>query len=233
MGTKKKVERVQIRGKWFEPRLEKHEAEVNDGLWQRMVVKIVEPDKNLRVQLKSEPAKSADRTAFSLLLQAKLSGEAHIERWRVGRQDAQRRGAVQRHDPRRIDCDLKVSLGSGKLLNDVILDPRVTAVDLELIDFNLERVGVFGRDIARELSDPVKPLVAHELNRREAKIVEKANAAIDKRRDQLRFSPDKYLKSGWTQVESLLGVSPDPAKSQTSKSSSKQPESPAQPQPPQ
>ncbi len=111
----------------------------------------------------------------------------------------------------RVDTQLALRFPEGQVLSDIEIDPKITHVQLDLIDFELRKVGVIGRDLARELSGPLKPVVEHELKRREPRIADKINAAIDKRRDRLRFSPDKYLASGWTKLAGALGGSSDKA----------------------
>ena len=203
-GQTKQIEQVQVRGKWFEPRLEKRQVEVNDGLWQRIVVTLVEPEKNLQARLLPGASTDPNRSAFALELGAKLSGEAHIERWRAGVKFFNATVLFDARVTARIDCDLGIHFAPGKWIDDVVIDPRVTAVDLRLPEFELKKVGVLGRDVARELSDPLKPVIEHEIKRREGRIVEKANAAIDKRRDQLRFSADKLVASGWSKLQSAI-----------------------------
>jgi hypothetical protein len=206
-GHTTQVERVRIKGKWFEPRVEKHPAEVNDGLWQRAEITLVEPDKNLRVQVNPETSSDPDRNAFSLQLAAKISGEAHIERWRKGIKMFNAKVLFDAVVEARIRCDLAIRREPGELIDDVVLDPRVTGVELQLADFDLKQVGILGRDVARQLSDPLKPVISHELHRREPKIVEKANAAIDKRRDRLRFSASKFLSTEWSKLAATLSAS--------------------------
>jgi len=202
-GQKTKIERPRIRGTLLDPRLETETVDVNDGLWQRVEVTLVEPDKNLAVELRNGPSDAGGST-FSLILQAKIAGEARIERWRKGIKGLNATVLFDAVVRARVDTRLGISFEKGKLLSDVVLDPKVTAVELQLIDFDLRKVGVLGRDVARELSNPLKPVLEHEIERREPRIVDKINAAIDKRRDQLRFSPDKYLASGWTKITSAL-----------------------------
>ena len=102
---------VKVKGKWFEPYLEKRTKEVNDGLWQRYVVTLVEPAKNLHVRFDQTRSVDANRfSLFSLSLECKMRGEAHIERWRKGVKmlnvSAQGDMVVQA----RLDCDLAIRL---------------------------------------------------------------------------------------------------------------------------
>lgn len=211
-GHTTQVERMRVKGKWFGPRVEKHQVEVNDGLWQRAVITLVEPEKNLRVRLTSKPAPAPGTTAFVLQLAAKLSGEAHIERWRKGVKMLNTSVFFDAAIEARIHCELNIRREPGKLIDDVVLDPRVTAVELKLVDFDLRRLGILGRDVAAELSNPLKPLIARELERRQGKIVEKANAAIDKQRSKLRFSASDFLTTEWSKLSSkLYGNDPEEA----------------------
>jgi hypothetical protein len=203
-GQTKQIEQVQVRGKWFEPRIEKQTVEVNDGLWQRIEVKLIEPDKNLQARVLPSDSKDPNRSAFALELAAKLSGEARIERWRSGVKFFNTSVQFEARVTGRIDCDLGIRFVPGKWIDDVVVDPKITAVDLRMPEFQLLKVGVIGRDLARELSDPLRPLIEHEIKRREGRIVEKANAAIEKRRDQLRFSADKLVVSGWSKLQSAI-----------------------------
>ena len=199
---------VKVTGKWFDPRIEKRTKEVNDGLWQRYVVTLVEPEKNLHVRFDKARSVDANRFAFSLQLESKLRGEAHIERWRKGIKMLNTSAQGDLVVRARLDFDLGIRLEPGKLLTDVVLDPRVTGVDLELVDLDLRRVGVLGHDVAHELGDSLTPLIADQLNDREPKILAKANAAIDKRRDRLRFSLATFLKSGWSKLQSNFAQPP-------------------------
>ncbi|HWC90595.1 MAG TPA: hypothetical protein VG433_13095 [Pirellulales bacterium] len=200
---------VKVKGKWFDPYLEKRTKEVNDGLWQRYVVTLIEPEKNLEVRLDHARGVDANHVAFSVTLRSKLSGEAHIERWRKGVKMLNTSALGDMIVEARIDCDVNTRLVPGKLLSDVVLEPRITGVKLQLVDLDLRKVGVLGHDIAHELGDSLTPMLSRELQEREPKIVRKANAAIDKRRDRLRFSLDKFLASGWSKLQSTLAQPSD------------------------
>jgi hypothetical protein len=184
-------------------------VQVNDGLWQRASIKLVEPEKNLSIQIVPEPSTDKDRSAFALVVAAKIEGEVQIVRWRMGVKMLNGTVRFNAAVEATIRCDLAIRREPGTLLDDVVLDPRVTAVDLKLRDFNLRQLGILGRDIAREFSDPVEPFIARQLDKREPKIVAKINASIDKRRDKLRFSPSQLVLSQWSKVTgAIAGLSP-------------------------
>ncbi len=200
------VEHIRVKGKWFEPRVEKYDAEVNDGLWQRAEITLVEPDKNLKVNVATEPATTPGRTGFALQLSAKISGEAHVERWRKGIKMFNTSVLFDATVTARVHCDVAIRREPGQWIDDVVLDPKVTAIDLNLDEFELRKLGVLGRDAARELSDPLKPFIERELKRREGKIVDKANASIDKQRAKLRFSTSKFVSTEWAKISDKIST---------------------------
>jgi hypothetical protein len=199
-GQQTESKEVKVRGKWFEPHLEKTTKEVNDGLWQRFVTTVVEPDQNLKTHVEQIRA-TPDGVAFSLAAQAKVSGRGQFERWRKGIQlfdvstDAD--ATVKAH----IQCAVAIRREPGRLVDDVLLDPQVTAIELELIDLDLKRIGKLGHDVSRELGDALRPTIADELVRREPQIVERANVSLHRHPERLRFSLDRFLASGWSKFE--------------------------------
>jgi hypothetical protein len=206
-GQQTEKKEMTVRGKWFEPRLEKTDKEVNDGLWQRFVTTLVEPDQNLQTRVE-EIRTTADGVAFSLLAQAKVSGRGQFERWRKGIKlfdvstDAD--ATVKAH----IECVVAIRREPGRLVDDVVLDPQVTAIELELLDLDLKRIGKLGHDVSRELGDALRPTIADELVRREPKIVERANVSLHRHPERLRFSLDRFLASGWSKFENKIAGVP-------------------------
>ena len=196
---------VRVRGQGLKLRLEKRTKPVNDGFWQRYVVTLVEPERELHVGLDKLRLTDNGRIAFALRLRAKLRGEAHVERWERGVKllgtSAQGDATIQAT----IDCDVGLHFELGKLASDVQLDPHVGAIQLELVDLDVHRLSKVGGKVAHELGDSLTPMVARQLKRREAKLTEKANASIAKHRDRLRLPINDFLTSGWGQLQSLLG----------------------------
>ncbi|HEY1786141.1 MAG TPA: hypothetical protein VGG30_11350 [Pirellulales bacterium] len=206
-GQQTESKRVKLRGKWFDPRLEKTTKEVNDGLWQRFVTTVVEPDRNLQTRVE-QIRTTADGVAFSLAVQARVSGRGQFERWHKGvrlfdvSSDAD--ATVNAH----VECQVAIRREPGRLVDDVVLDPRVTAIQLELVDLDLKRIGKLGHDVSRELGDALRPTIANELVRREPQIIERANVSLHRHPERLRFSLDRFLASGWSKFESKIAGTP-------------------------
>jgi len=197
---------VRIRGQGLKLRLEKRTKPVNDGLWQRYVVTLVEPERQLHVGLDKLRLTDQGRIAFALRLSARLRGEATIERWERG---VKLLGTSAQGDAivaATIDCDVGIRFEPGKLVSDVLLDPHVEAISLELIDLDVHRISKLGGKAAHELGDSFTPMVARQLKRREGKLAAKANASIAKQSDRLRLPVNEFITSGWARLQSLLSV---------------------------
>ncbi len=127
------------------------------------------------------------RIAFVLKLAAKLRGEAHVEQWERGVKLLGTSAVGDAVIAATIDCDVGIHFEPGKLAGDVLLDPHVAAIHLELEDLDVHRLSRLGGKVAHELGDSFTPMVARQLKRREGRLVEKANASIAKQRDRLRL----------------------------------------------
>ncbi len=202
-GQQTERKEVKVRGKWFDPRLEKTTKEVNDGLWQRFVTTLVEPAENLQTRVE-QIRTTADGVAFSLLVQAKVSGTGQFERWKKGVRLFDVSTDADATVKARIECQVAIRREPGHLVDDVVLDPQVTAIQLELIDLELNRIGKLGRDVSRELGEALRPTIADELVRREPHMIERANASIHRHPERLRFSFDRFLASGWSKFETAV-----------------------------
>ncbi|HEX4142865.1 MAG TPA: hypothetical protein VHY91_04885 [Pirellulales bacterium] len=206
-GQQTEKNQVRVRGKWFEPRLEKTTKEVNDGLWQRFVTTLVEPDQNLQTRVEQIHS-TDDGVAFLLLAQAKVTGRGQFERWRKGLKLFDVSTDADATVKARIECLVTIRREPGHLVDDVVLDPRVTAIELELVDLDLKRIGKLGHDVSRELGDALRPTIAQELVRREPRIIERANVSLHRHPERLRFSLDRFVASGWSKLESKIAGTP-------------------------
>jgi hypothetical protein len=206
-GHQTEVEKVHVRGKWFEPRLEKTPKQENDGLWQRFVVTPIDPDQNLLTHVEEIRA-TDDGIAFVLTAQAKVTGQGQFERWKKGVHLFDISSDADATVSARIQCEVAIHREPGRLVDDMVLDPHVSAIELTLVDLELKRVGKLGRDVARELGDAMRPTIAKELERREPHMIQRANESIHRHPERLRFSVDRFLASGWSKFETAVAGAP-------------------------
>ena len=193
----------QVKGKPFEWELKSRKKVVNDGLWEKYKVRLVNPDEHLHVRV-SKLEMQDGRLTFGISLVAKLDGDARLERWRQGvkmlNAHVEAVGTVEIH----LQGAIGIKLTTGDALPAIAIEPAITDLDVKLLKFDLKRISKLDGPAAHELGDGLKDKIQRELNRREPKIVAKLNKSIEKRKDKLRLSPQDFARTGWDKLQESL-----------------------------
>jgi hypothetical protein len=185
-------------------KIRKHTHEVNDGLWTEYRGELVDPNKELQIRVENLHSSGPGQSSLQLFLAARLHGEARLEEWKNGVKLLNITTDADCKIEARIDMDVRWHWQPGTLFGDVAVEPKVTGADLRLVDFDLKKVSLLQGWAARELGDGLKHTVQKQLHREEPKLVEKLNAAIQKKQGKLRFSPDAAVATGFSKLESLF-----------------------------
>ena len=90
-----------------------------------------------------------------------------------------------------LDCEIALEAAPASFLTGVAVRPQVTAARLALDEFRLTRVSDVSGPIVRELGDGLRHVIEDEVNG--PKLAAKLNHSIEKRRDQLVFTPEMLL----------------------------------------
>lgn len=179
---------------------------VNDGLWRMYRARLINPEKNLHVQISQPRAAGTGRTAFQVFLTARLWTEARQERWVLGVKGLNFHVEAEATVQARLDIEVGVRPAATGGFGSIEIMPKVTNVDLQLDDLSLKQVGVIGGDLAQELGNAWRGVIENELRDREPDVKKKINAAIAKRRDKLCLSPAQIANLGWDKIKALLGA---------------------------
>ncbi len=113
--------------------------------------------------------------------------DADIERWRTGIKlvnfstDAD--ASVEMRLAGEVQYEYTVENGTRYLK----FLPRVRAVDMKLVEFDLRRISLAAGPLVQDLGDMVTNPLADQLDKHEPKIVEKLNKSIVKRQDRLKI----------------------------------------------
>lgn len=172
--------------------------EFPDGLWKRTLVWLDDPAKDISIRvLDVQQQPEASRYRVKVAATVAFHGERERKRWKSG---VQLYGIAVQADARiasEITCDVKISLDASKFPPDVLAEPKVAAIRLELRDFDLNRVGnVLVGEPARELGDEFKDILQELLRAHENEIKDYANAALAKalKGGQARIPATELLK---------------------------------------
>jgi hypothetical protein len=186
---------------------EKRTKDVNHGLWKKLDITPVEPDKNLSFKILSAKNTGPQSFAFQLFASSPLRVDARIERWRTGVKlfnlSTEATASVEMTLNGTLSFDFATIDGKHML----VLAPKATSVDLRLVDLDIHRISKAAGPLVHELGDLLDHPLDNFLDRYEGKITEKLNASIAKRPEKFRVA----LKlptidfSGWSWPKSLGG----------------------------
>ncbi|MGC3967680.1 MAG: hypothetical protein QM775_09995 [Pirellulales bacterium] len=197
--TRDRLSQLKLKNDGLKLRFEKTTKPVNHGLWKQLIVVPVEPDKNLRFEI-LEARGNGRIVAFQVLVHTPLVATARVERWRTG--------VKMLNFSTEADATIEMRL-AGELQYDYVtqdgtkyltLAPRVTAVDVKLVEFDLRRISKAAGPLVQELGDMLTDPLADQLDKHEPKIVDKVNKSIAKRQDKLRVPvslPFDFSKWSW------------------------------------
>ncbi len=182
-----------VDGKPFHYHVHRRKKAVEHGVWKHYKLRVVDPDKNLRLRLRDLRPLAPGRMAFTLDLESKLDawGRAKVYQYGVHVIALEVEGDMQM----RLQIDGEIALQATVVNGSaaIAVQPVVTDARLALDEFHLRRVSDARGPIVRELSDGVRSIAEDELNG--PQLAAKLNRAIEKKRDRLTFAPADLMGS--------------------------------------
>jgi hypothetical protein len=176
---------------------------VNHGTWTKYRAWLIDPHRDLHLKFENLRRAGNDRTAFELIIDARLGATGRLSEWNRGVQLYSFHADAEATVRLQLSCDLSLDLDATRLPPDVLLVPRITAGQLALRDFQLQRISSVDGPLVRKLGDLMRDDIEREINERQAKLVEKMNRSLEKHQDELRISVRDLLASGWNRFVSV------------------------------
>ncbi|MBL8829847.1 MAG: hypothetical protein JNM18_22905 [Planctomycetaceae bacterium] len=190
------------------PKLSKRTKPVNHGLWRQIAVEPVEPEKNLRFEIVEARTLGPQRVAFELVAAAPLRGTARVERWRFGVKLLNFATEADAEVELRLTGEVNYRTEWRGDVNQLIMQPTIRTVDLKLVEFDLQKLGILDGKLAEELGDLATPALGRQLDKQEARMVEKINQTLAARQDKLVLDVDwSWLARGLTDYLKKLAPS--------------------------
>lgn len=181
-------------------RTKRRKKTVNHGTWKRYSASLLDPDEQFSVQLDNFKEVGDRSTAFDVIVSARIKIEGRQAKWVKGVQ-LYSISADGKADLRlTVSVELKSTLDITKFPPDLILEPSISEADIELIDFQIDRVSKAGGEFAQQLTKAVRKTVDKKIAASEQKLVTKMNAKIEANRDRLTLSAQEAMKSKWAQL---------------------------------
>jgi hypothetical protein len=168
--------------------------EVNDGAWQKYRIDLIQPQRHFRVEV-ANIRQEGNKVTGEVTALAKLHAFGRHSQWERGIQlfsisaDATARVRLKAR------VEITARLDAAKTPPDLLLSPRVTSADLEILDFHLDRVSDASGPLVHSLSSTVREVLEDKLAEKRKKLVEKMNKSLAKREDRFRISASELLQS--------------------------------------
>ena len=167
--------------------------EVNDGAWQKYRIDVIQPEKHFRVQVTN--IRQQENTVLAdVTVEAKLHVFGRHTQWERGLQlfsvSADANACVRL----RAQLEITARLDAAEVPPDLLLAPRVTDAELEILDFRLERVSDLSGPLIKSLSSTVREVLEEKLAEKQDKLVERLNKSLAKQEEKFRISPTHLLR---------------------------------------
>ena len=175
---------------------------MNDGVWKKYRLTLVEPEKNLD-RTNRQPAQHRFRQVRAHAVRrgegARLgAGTVYESGVHVISLEAEGDTSIRLW----IDAEVAVdSVQSSTFIPGVELKPVVTDAKLKFDDFRLTRISDVRGPVAHELGDLLKDMLKKELAG--PKLVAKLNRSLTKHPERLRLSPDTLLGKASPKKQSI------------------------------
>jgi hypothetical protein len=183
---------VRSEGNFFRFDIHSKKEEVNDGIWKKYRVTLVEPEKNLQIRIDDMHRLESGKYALTLFVAAKVHGWARAVVYEHGVHvislEAEGDTAIRLW----VDAEVGVeTVESSTFIPGLQLQPVVTDARLKFDDFKLTRISDVRGAVAKELGDLLRKEMQKKLSG--PKLVDRFNHALQKHPERLRLSPDMLL----------------------------------------
>ncbi|MBM4005510.1 MAG: hypothetical protein FJ295_19835 [Planctomycetes bacterium] len=206
--TREVFDGVRLRREGLRLETERKWKTVNDGTWTRYELSLPSSKAGVDLRIDQGKALSENRWQTELTCEAPLHVFGRLAIWERGVQLLSVNADADAKVRLRVRAELTTGLDISRIPPELLLDPQVTAAEVELLDFRLHRVSQLHGPLAKHLGEGLEDLIQDRVREANASLVEKLNRQIDKKRDRLRLSLTSTLAkkwANWTRVD-------DPAK---------------------
>jgi hypothetical protein len=152
--------------------------EAPHGAWYRFKGKIEDPAKNLKIAVKEFKKLDAKTYRMAVYVDATIMAQAEWQQWQKGILLAGMDATADVNVTAMMVCDLGVSVNSKKLPPELNIDPKVTELELDVVEFKIRDGLLLKGERARVLSDDLKDVMRSVVKTAEPIVKEAANFAI-------------------------------------------------------
>ncbi|MBU6174362.1 MAG: hypothetical protein KGQ60_11190 [Planctomycetes bacterium] len=167
---------------------------VKHGTWTRYLIEFIDPEKELQIDIEKIEFLSQGRIDISTRIELPLRLFGRVSQWQRDFQwyslSADGSARVELH----VDCQVNVRVNPTTFPPDVEFAPVVTEAEVQLKEFEIERISRLGGDAAELLGKGIREILDEKLEEYDDKLVEKMNQEIGKQKSKLTISLGDWLE---------------------------------------
>ncbi|MDP6442338.1 MAG: hypothetical protein QF805_00985 [Pirellulaceae bacterium] len=209
-GTKDVFAGIRLRREGWRIETKRRRKTVNHGTWKKYRVRLVEPDRNLKLRIENYKELATSKAAMNVVIAGRLDVNGRLSHWERGVQLISVSANADASVELWVGIEIGMDIDPTKIPPDVLLDVEVTAADLRLREFRLRNISNIDGPLAKRLSSGTREILEDQIARKRAKLVEKLNRKIDKNRDKLKLSLSDLIESPWKKYGERL-IKPQPS----------------------
>jgi hypothetical protein len=190
--TKNVTTGLRSEGNFFRFDIHSKKNEVNDGVWKKYRITLIDPDKNLELRIDNMHRLESGKYALTLFVAAKVHGWARAVVYEHGVHVISLEAEGDTSIRLWVDAEVGVeTVQSSTFIPGLELRPVVTDARLKFDDFKLTRISEVHGTIAKELGELLRKELQKKLSG--PNLVDRFNHALQKHPERLRLSPDMLL----------------------------------------
>ena len=152
--------------------------EAPHGTWRRFVGKLEEPDKNLKTVVKGFK-KLNDKTYRVVVdVDATVMVDAEFQQWQKGLLLIGGKGIVDANVTAAVVCDVGVSFNFKEFPPEVLLEPKVAELGLNLVDFKIRGGPILPGETGDSIRNDLKNMIRTAMKSAEPAVKDHVNQAI-------------------------------------------------------
>ena len=178
-------------------RVSKRKKMVNHGDWKKYSVSLRDAEEKFSIVVNDMRELPNNSVGFSVEFLADLDVSGRQSKWVKGVQLYSLSAKGHAQVRLRLAVELEVKTDRKTFPPDLLFVPRVTAADVHVDEFRIDRVGKAGGEFAQQLSRHVRPLLDEKIEEKEQGLVDKINKKLVAKQDRLRLPISKAVDSKW------------------------------------
>jgi hypothetical protein len=164
------------------------------GTWTRYTIDFVDPEKELIVDISKIDFSHDGRIDITTRIETPLKLFGRVSQWQRNVRWYSLSMYAKSRVEMNVECSVYVHVNSAKFPPDVEFSPKVTSANVQLKEFEVDRISRVGGDAAELIGKGIREVLDEKMKDYDDKLVEKMNREIAKQKDKLTISLSDWLE---------------------------------------